>query len=112
MYITSYISLPSLLKDFSELKDPVAFPDSIRKPEISIEGAQHKQEVFNRYQKEKKKINKLISILTEDTELLNLQMTMVQWFLKPKEKHMKKNLKPELTKTKTFWIAWKIFKWS
>ena len=60
MYITSCISLPSLLKDFSELKDPVAFPDSIRKPEISIEGAQHKQEVFNRYQKEKKKkkINK------------------------------------------------------
>ena len=74
MYITSYISLPSLLEDYSELKDPVAFPDSIRKPEISIEGAQHKQEVFNRYQKKKK----LISILTEDTELLNLQMTMVQ----------------------------------
>ena len=55
MYITSYISLPSLLEDFSELKDPVAFPDSIRKPEISVEGAQHKQEVFNRYLK--KKIN-------------------------------------------------------
>ena len=37
--------------DFTELKDPVAFLDSIRKHEISIEEAQHKQEEFNRYLK-------------------------------------------------------------
>ena len=37
--------------DFSELKDPVAFLDSIRKLEISIEEARHKQEEFNRYLK-------------------------------------------------------------
>ena len=36
---------------FSELKDPVAFFDSIRKREISIEEARHKQEEFNRYLK-------------------------------------------------------------
>ena len=35
--------------DFSELKDPVAFLDSIRKRERSIEEAQHKEEEFNRY---------------------------------------------------------------
>ena len=32
--------------DFSELKDPVAFIDSIRKREISIEEVLHKQEEF------------------------------------------------------------------
>ena len=32
--------------DFSELKDPVAFIDTIRKSEISIEEALHKQEEF------------------------------------------------------------------
>ena len=36
---------------FNELKDPVAFFDSIRKREISIEEARHKQEEFNRYLK-------------------------------------------------------------
>ena len=36
---------------FSELKDPVAFFDSIRKREISFEEARHKQEEFNRYLK-------------------------------------------------------------
>ena len=35
--------------DFSELKDPVAFLDSIRKRERSIEEAQHREEEFNRY---------------------------------------------------------------
>ena len=37
--------------DFSELKDPVAFFDSIGKREISLEEARHKQEEFNRYLK-------------------------------------------------------------
>ena len=37
--------------NFSELKDPVAFLDSIKKCEISIEGARNKQEEFNRYLK-------------------------------------------------------------
>ena len=35
--------------NFCELKDPVPFLDSIRKREISIEEARHKQEVFDRY---------------------------------------------------------------
>ena len=35
--------------DFSELKDPVAFLDSIKKREISMEEARHEQEEFNRY---------------------------------------------------------------
>ena len=37
--------------NFSELQDPVAFPDSIRKREVSIEEARHKQEKINRYLK-------------------------------------------------------------
>ena len=37
--------------DFSELRDPVAFLDSIRKREISIQEARHKQEEFNKYLK-------------------------------------------------------------
>ena len=37
--------------DFSELTDPAAFLDSIRKREISIEESRHKQEEFNRYLK-------------------------------------------------------------
>ena len=35
--------------NFSELKDLVTFHDSIKKREISIEEARHKQEKFNRY---------------------------------------------------------------
>ena len=37
--------------NFSELKYPAAFRDSIKKREISIEEARHKQEEFNRYLK-------------------------------------------------------------
>ena len=37
--------------DFSELKDPVAFLESIKKREILIEEAPYKQEEFNRYLK-------------------------------------------------------------
>ena len=37
--------------DLSKLKDPVAFLDSNKKREISIEEAQDKQEKFNRYLK-------------------------------------------------------------
>ena len=37
--------------NFSELKDLVTFHDSIKKREISIEEAWHKQEKFNRYLK-------------------------------------------------------------
>ena len=39
--------------NFSEIKDPVASLDSIRKHEISTEEAQNKQEEFNRYLKNK-----------------------------------------------------------
>ena len=39
--------------NFSESKDPFAFLDSIRRREISIEEAQHRQEEFNRYLKNK-----------------------------------------------------------
>ena len=41
--------------DFSELKDPVAFPDSIRKREIRQKETRHNQEKFNNYLKKKKK---------------------------------------------------------
>ena len=44
--------------NFSELKVPVAFLDSIRKSEISIEEARHKQEEFNRYLKKIRSGNK------------------------------------------------------
>ena len=37
--------------NFSELKDPVAFLDNLRKREISLEEAQQKQKEFNRYLK-------------------------------------------------------------
>ena len=37
--------------DFSKLKDPVAFVDSSKNLEISIEEARYKQEAFNRYLK-------------------------------------------------------------
>ena len=37
--------------DFSELKDPVAFLDSIKKREISMEEAQYKQKEFDMYLK-------------------------------------------------------------
>ena len=37
--------------NFSELKGPAAFLDSIKKREILIEEARHKQEEFNRYLK-------------------------------------------------------------
>ena len=37
--------------DFSELRDPVAFLNSIKKPEILIEEARHKRKKFNRYLK-------------------------------------------------------------
>ena len=43
------ISSSGIETDFSKLKYPVAFLDSIRKREISIEEARHKQEEFNRY---------------------------------------------------------------
>ena len=37
--------------NFSELKNPVAFLDSISKYEVSIQEARHKQEEFKRYLK-------------------------------------------------------------
>ena len=36
------VNSSDLETDFSELKDPVAFLDSIKKPEILIEEARHK----------------------------------------------------------------------
>ena len=45
------VNSSDLETDFSELKDPVAFLDSIKKPEILIEEARHKQKKFNRYLK-------------------------------------------------------------
>ena len=73
--------------NFSELEDPLAFLDNIKKGETSIEEAQHKQEEFNRYLKRSLEINLkdkkqpwliLISYLMKETMLLNLQMTTVQ----------------------------------
>ena len=48
------ISNSSTETNFSELKDPVGFLDSIRKCEISTGKARHKQEEFNRYLKKSK----------------------------------------------------------
>ena len=43
------VNSSGLETNFSKLKDPVAFLDSIRKREISIEEPQYNQEEFNRY---------------------------------------------------------------
>ena len=45
------VNSSGLETDFSELKDPVAFLDSIKNSEILIKEAWHKQEEFNRYLK-------------------------------------------------------------
>ena len=63
--------------DFNELKDPVAFLDSIKKDDILIEEPRYKQEEFKRYLKKIRIGNKkhwliLICFLTEEMKLLNL----------------------------------------
>ena len=45
------VNSTGLETDFSELKDPAAFLDSIKKPEILIEEARYKQKKFSRYLK-------------------------------------------------------------
>ena len=45
------VNRSGLKTDFSELKDPVAFLDNIKKREILREEAQNKQEEFNRHLK-------------------------------------------------------------
>ena len=65
--------------DFSELKDPVAFLDNVRKRKILFEEARHKQEEFNRCIKyknwkknlknKKKTLVELISFLIKETML-------------------------------------------
>ena len=85
--------------DFSELKDPVAFLDSIKKREISMEEAQHKKEEFNRYltkirigdnsEKQKKHWLILISFLIEETMLLNFVDDYGSMILELKEKQLK-----------------------
>ena len=45
------VNRSGLETNFSELKDPIAFLDNIKKREILIEEAQNKQEEFNRYLK-------------------------------------------------------------
>ena len=82
------ISSSGIETNFSELTDPVAFLDSIRKCEVSIVEVRQNQEEFNTHLKKitiGKKSEKqerhwliLISFLTEETMLLNLQVTMVQ----------------------------------
>ena len=47
------VNSTGLETDFSELKDPVAFLDSIKKREKSKEEAQCKQKEFDRYLKKK-----------------------------------------------------------
>ena len=71
------------------------------------EEARDKQEEFKKYLKKIRIGNKseklwliLISFLTEETMLLNLYMTMVQQFLNPNEKQLKKNLNQNHQKQK------------
>ena len=76
------VNSSGLETNFNELKDPVAFLDGIKKREISIEEAWHKQEKFSRYLKQIRAGNKsekqkkhwliLMSFLIEETMLLNL----------------------------------------
>ena len=47
------VNSSGLETDFSELKDPVAFLDSIKQREVLVEEARYKQEEFNRYLKQK-----------------------------------------------------------
>ena len=81
------VDISGLETNFSDLKDPAAFLDSIKKREMSIEEARQKQEEFNRYLKKVRTGNKsekkthwltLISFLMKGVMLLNLYMTMVQ----------------------------------
>ena len=48
------VNISNLETDFSELKDPVAFLNRIKKHELSIREAQYKQKKFNRYLKKSK----------------------------------------------------------
>ena len=52
------VDISSLETNFSDLKDPAAFLDSIKKREMSIEEARQKQEKFNRYLKKIRTGNK------------------------------------------------------
>ena len=74
------VNSSGLETNFIELKDPLAFLDSIKKREMLIEEARHKQLLNNLIDIHKKKEHRLIliSFLTEETMLLSLQMTMVQ----------------------------------
>ena len=74
------VNSSGLETNFIELKDPLAFLDSIKKREMLIEEARHKQLLKNLIDIHKKKEHRLIliSFLTEETMLLSLQMTMVQ----------------------------------
>ena len=48
------INSSNLETELSELKDPLAFLDSIKKRDTSTEEAQYRQEEFNRYLKKNK----------------------------------------------------------
>ena len=74
------VNSSELETNFIELKDPLAFLDSIKKREMLIEEARHKQLLKNLIDIHKEKEHRLILInfLTEETMLLSLQMTMVQ----------------------------------
>ena len=99
--------------DFTELKDPLAFLDSIRKHEISIEEAQHKQEEFNRYLKkirignksEKKKKKKTLANINKFFNGRNDAIIFVDDYgsmiLEAKRKAAEEEPKPEPTKAKT-----------
>ena len=109
------ISISSTETDFSELKDPVDFLDCIRKREIWIEEARHKQEEFNRYLKKnkKKKINgnkygkqkKLLANINKPFNGKNDSIKFVDDYgsmtVETKRKAAEEEPKPEPTKAKT-----------
>ena len=86
--------------DFNELKDLVAFLDSTRKLERSIEEARHKQEEFDKYLKNIRIGNKSKK-QKETFDAIKLVDDYDSMILEAKIMAAKKEPKPEPTKAKT-----------
>ena len=102
------ISSSSKETDFSELKDLVAFLDSTRKLERSIEEARHRQEEFDKYlknirigNKSKKQKETLVNVNNRRNDAIKLIDDYGSMILEAKIMAAKKEPKPEPTKAKT-----------
>ena len=69
----------SLKTEFNELKDPVAFIESIKKCKISIKEARHKQEKLKRYLKKEELEIDLKKTLTNMNKLFNKRKDAIKF---------------------------------